>query len=361
MFNVLVSVIIPIYNTEKYIQRAVDSVLSQTYQNFEILLINDGSSDGSSGICENLSNQDKRIRYFYQKNQGVSVARNLGLKKAKGDYIFFLDSDDEWKNNLVEKVVECFQNSDCDMVRFGFHSHAPEVVQNDRIENAIYIQKELICKYFDDGIIYRNFSACWSGAYKKKLIDNGGLLFDKSLAIGEDGKFVLQYTLCCEQIQMIDEYLYEYYPIFENRANATSRDTKAIYDEYELCLLEYELIYKNWNGLLSETEKKQIYGSFIDRTIGRLVRLAAYTPMNKLSENFNSLKKFVANREVQEAIRFYVPKRATDSKITPWAIKTKNMPLLWCALKSRKGKYFKVYGRKREARSIWNGRPVVKC
>ena len=106
MFNVLVSVIIPIYNTEKYIKRAVDSVLSQTYQNFEILLINDGSSDGSSGICENLSNQDKRIRYFYQKNQGVSVARNLGLKKAKGDYIFFLDSDDEWKNNLVEKATK---------------------------------------------------------------------------------------------------------------------------------------------------------------------------------------------------------------------------------------------------------------
>ncbi len=361
MRNVLVSVIIPIYNTEKYIKRAVDSVLRQTYQNFEVLLINDGSSDGSSCICENLSNLDKRIRYFYQKNQGVSAARNLGLKNAKGDYILFLDSDDEWKNNLVEKIVECFQNSDCDMVRFGFHSHAPEIVQNDKIENAIYTQKELICKYFDDSMIYRNFSACWSGAYKKRLIDNGGLLFDKRLAIGEDGKFVLQYTLLCKQIQMIDEYLYEYYPIFANRTNATSRDTKVIYDEYELCLLQFELIYKEWNTGLAETEKKQVYGSFVNRIIGRLVRLAAYTPVNQLSENYNSLKKFVINREVQEAIRFYVPKRAMDSKIIPWAIKTRNMPLLWWALKSRKGRYFKSYGRKREARSIWNGRPVVKC
>lgn len=361
MTNPLVSVIIPIYNTEKYIRRSVDSVLNQTYQNFEILLVNDGSNDRSPEVCEDLSNKDERIQYFTQKNQGVSVARNLGLKNAKGEYVFFLDSDDEWNNRLIEKVIDCFQITNCDMVRFGFNSHAPQYVQNDRIREGLFAQKEIVCSYFADGVIYRNFSACWSGAYKRTLIEGEKLRFDKKMAIGEDGKFVLQYTLLCKKIQMIDEHLYEYYPIFEDRENATSRDTKAIYDEYELCLLEFELIYQKWDSLLSEADKREAYGKFVDRTIGRLVRLAAYTPIGKLPENYKSLSNFIKNKAVQTAIIYYIPQRLTDSKLIPWAIKDKNTSLLWFALISKKRKYLKTYGRKREACSIWKNKAIVKC
>ena len=356
----LVSVIIPVYNTERYIARAVQSVLEQSYTAIEVILVNDGSTDASEEVCKEFEQRYSRVNYFSQMNKGVASARNLGINIANGEYILFLDSDDTWKSNLVERVIECFQDTNCDMVRFGFLSHAPDVLQTDKIENAIYTQKEIIKRYFADGTIYRNLSVCWGGAYKRSIIEKGNIHFDERLAIGEDGKFVLQYSLLCEKIQMLDEYLYDYYPIFEDRENATSRNTKAIYDEYELCFLEFELIYGKWDAILSDDDKEQTYGGFVDRTIGRLVRLAAYTPMKLMPVNYMRLKNFVTNEAVQKAIIYYRPKRKTDSKAIPWAIKNRFMFAVWYMLRSKRSNYFKMYGKKMVAQSIWKNGPIIR-
>lgn len=98
------SVVIPLYNKEKHIRRAIDSVLNQNYKDFELIIINDGSSDASGKIVEQY--QDLRIKYFNQKNQGVSAARNTGINKSSSDFIAFLDADDEWKNDFLEKILE---------------------------------------------------------------------------------------------------------------------------------------------------------------------------------------------------------------------------------------------------------------
>ena len=97
----LVSIIIPIYNSEKYLKKCIDSILEQKYNNLEIILINDGSTDNSGKICDRLAIEDKRIKVIHKLNEGVSIARNKGLEMAKGEYIFFIDSDDYIDENII--------------------------------------------------------------------------------------------------------------------------------------------------------------------------------------------------------------------------------------------------------------------
>ena len=101
----LISVIVPVYNTEKYLKACLESVQKQSYMNFELLLIDDGSSDGSGAICDFFANNDSRIRVFHTNNRGVSYARNLGLTYARGSYVMFVDSDDELPNNAIESLI----------------------------------------------------------------------------------------------------------------------------------------------------------------------------------------------------------------------------------------------------------------
>lgn len=124
MSEKLVSIIIPVYNAEKYLKKCLDSVISQTYTNIEILLINDGSNDGSKQICEDYEKQDNRIKLFTCLNSGPSFARNLGLSKATGEYIMFVDSDDYVSHEIVEKLVMAIEKNDGDVaVSYVLPSH----------------------------------------------------------------------------------------------------------------------------------------------------------------------------------------------------------------------------------------------
>ena len=107
--NELVSIVVPIYNVEKYLSKCIDSLISQTYKNLEIILVNDGSTDQSGEIAQQYAKQDSRIRYIVQKNKGLGGARNTGLEYAKGNYILFIDSDDYIRNNMVEKMAKCWR------------------------------------------------------------------------------------------------------------------------------------------------------------------------------------------------------------------------------------------------------------
>ncbi len=110
-----VSVIIPIYNTAKYLPRCIESVLCQSFDGFELLLVNDGSTDGSGDICDTYATRDSRIRVFHKENGGVSSARNLGLKEAKGEWVCFVDSDDELLPDGLQTMVDAV-SSDVDLV-----------------------------------------------------------------------------------------------------------------------------------------------------------------------------------------------------------------------------------------------------
>ena len=154
----LVSVVVPIFNTEMYIERAVTSICNQTYNNIQIILVNDGSPDHSEEVCLRLKEEDDRIDYFYQENKGVSAARNLGINNVKGKYVLFCDSDDAWEKDLLEVVVgEIEKKEECDLVQFGFISNDKELYKEDRMMDIELSQKEFLVEYFSNNQILQKF------------------------------------------------------------------------------------------------------------------------------------------------------------------------------------------------------------
>ena len=118
--DICVSVIVPIYNVKKYINRGIENLLAQTYENFEIILVDDGSTDGSLEICTEWASKDDRILTLHQKNQGSGSARNSGIEAARGKYIYFFDVDDEIDENLLSYNVEVIEQQKVDMIIFGY-------------------------------------------------------------------------------------------------------------------------------------------------------------------------------------------------------------------------------------------------
>lgn len=357
----LVSVVVPIYNTEKYVERAIKSICDQTYKNIEIILVNDGSEDESEAICLKLKQDDERISYFYQENQGVSSARNVGIDHANGKYILFCDSDDSWKRELLEVVVAEIEKDDlCDLIQFGFVSNDQNLYEDDKMKRLQMSQKQFLIEYFDDKAIYRNLSSSCFGIFRLKIIKENHLHFDTALKAGEDGKFVMQYLLCCRTIKMIDKRLYQYYLYRSERMSATARNIKELYNEYELCCILFELFFEKWNGKLAEEEKARAYGAFYDRLIGRLVRFAAYSTKNTVKEDKKKLKKLLFTDYIRCASSYYVPKRESDSRLIPLCMKYKFNHLLWIALRARRKKYYDQYGKKLYVDSIWKEDPMQK-
>src|SRR5690554_6668736 len=120
MVNIIVSVIIPVYNSEKYLRKCIDSILIQPFKEFEIILVNDGSKDTSGEICDLYALNDKRIQVYHQNNGGVSHARNSGLAKARGEWIYFVDSDDSIQKGAFDIFFNNSNLSDVDIIQFGY-------------------------------------------------------------------------------------------------------------------------------------------------------------------------------------------------------------------------------------------------
>lgn len=199
----VISVIIPVYNVENCIQRTIQSVLEQTYQDFELILIDDGSKDNSFGKCKEVN--DDRIVLASQKNQGVSAARNHGLKLAKGKYITFLDSDDIYEQSYLERLMEY----DEDLVICGIRKqfeNTSEAIQN----SFMYSSKQDIYQNMESIINTQMLNSPVNKKYRRDYIVNNGILFDEQMQIGEDYQFNFQYILQCNNVRCIPDLLYVY-------------------------------------------------------------------------------------------------------------------------------------------------------
>lgn len=174
MENSLVSVIIPVYNVEKYLKRCIDSVLNQSYKNLEIIIIDDGSKDKSSEICDNYKIKDKRVFVVNTKNKGLSEARNKGIEISKGEYISFIDSDDWVESTYIEKLMDLLLEYKVDISICDFKK-----VYNEKIENKNYNYNEKIETYTNKEALDElfksdapKFGVSWGKIYKRYLFDN---------------------------------------------------------------------------------------------------------------------------------------------------------------------------------------------
>lgn len=164
----MISVIVPVYNVEEYLEECLESIRKQTYQNIEVILVNDGSTDGSQAICEHFCQIDKRFRLINQKNQGQSVARNRGLKESLGEYIMFVDSDDVVKDNIVE-VLFFYMNSDVDIVECQITRCKDELVEN---ESTSIIFKGESTEAILKSIEFKEVKFCaFTKLYRRELVE----------------------------------------------------------------------------------------------------------------------------------------------------------------------------------------------
>lgn len=231
----MISIIVPVYKSEKTLRRCVDSLLDQTYQNIEIILIVDGPSDQSGMIADQMARETSKIRVLHQENQGVSIARNTGIRNAKGKYILFVDSDDYVERFMCEKMLSSMITNDSDMILCGFHHwyFNKDVEKSPFIEgtftktSGFHILLELYQEQF--------LNMPWNKLFKKEYITE---TFKKDLSLGEDLIFNLNYMKNITSFTIMGDMLYHY--IQDNRG--TTLSTRRREDRIETALLLYEQV-----------------------------------------------------------------------------------------------------------------------
>ncbi|MDD3184946.1 MAG: glycosyltransferase family 2 protein [Anaerostipes sp.] len=231
-----VSIIVPVYNVEKYLKKCISSIINQTYINWELLLIDDGSTDNSGLICDEFVERDQRIQVYHMKNHGVAAARNKGLEIAKGKYVFFIDSDDYIDSKYLEHFL---MNSSADFLCSGYQNRRDEDSESKISVNRYEPLKISVSEYKKNYMKYkimRNFVPMVR--FKMNIIQKSKIRFDENVKLGEDVRFNLKYLNNCKEIEVTSytDYVYWYH-----QSSATGRFFEnRIEKEREECMLTEE-------------------------------------------------------------------------------------------------------------------------
>ena len=207
-----ISVIIPVYNAEQYIDECIESVLSQTYSNLEVILVDDGSPDNCPKICDDYTIRDGRIKVIHKSNGGLSSARNVGMKEVTGDYFIFLDSDDYWKDSFfLENIVKQKLNNNPDLVIFGY-TKDKKLLEN--YKRNFSLENEICCKSKSDTLhkllVYDKLqsSAC-NKIFSSRLLEKTDFQFFEGI-YSEDIDWIARVIIESERISYYDDYIYYY-------------------------------------------------------------------------------------------------------------------------------------------------------
>jgi len=225
---VKVSIIIPVYNTEKYLYTCLESICNQTFSDYEVILVDDGSTDNSPAICDEFCAKDERFRTFHQRNTGVSSARNLGLEQSSGEFVVFVDSDDVVAANYLAVLMTNLQE---DLVMANYSS--------DSIAGTFPVEKPLDQGYYSIG--YQGLSFLFSShlintifakRFRKTIIVSADIRFSETITLAEDTLFLVEYLKYCSGYMYIDTAIYYYR--YDN-----IRQTLSSYDNSYISKLEY--------------------------------------------------------------------------------------------------------------------------
>lgn len=197
-----ISIIVPIYKAEKYLKECIESILNQTYNDWELLLIDDGSPDKSGLICDEYATKDKRIRSLHKSNGGVSSARNFGLKEIRGEWVTFVDSDDCLYPKALQILLEYVEKENLDLVQCSFNTTYIESQISD-----IEIKKSTAKEYVKT---HNVLTTVWGSLFKSHIILENNIIFDQLINLGEDQIFLFNYLLYVKFVSRIKEILYFY-------------------------------------------------------------------------------------------------------------------------------------------------------
>lgn len=261
----MVSIIIPVYRSKEYLESCIKSILNQTYNNIEIILVDDGADDGSGKICDLYSQKYKNIICVHQNNRGVSCARNEGIKRASGEYILFVDSDDYIKPSYLENATLMFENYDIDMYLCGYQETQKKgaiagktcyPTIKDGKWNCVNISN-IIINLFCSGTLH----AIGTKLYKKSIIDQYQLRFINEWKYFEDIYFCLSYLLCCNEIYVHNKIMY-FYQIDVNESLLKQYNHYNYVSIYRTYLLLDKFLVKNASN---SNERKKLYEKYFNQ------------------------------------------------------------------------------------------------
>lgn len=259
----LISVIVPVYNAEKYLHRCMDSILNQTYKNLEIILIDDGSKDSSGTICDAYAAKDSRIKVIHQENSGVSAARNAGLDAAFGDYITFVDSDDYIELNLFDSCIAAIELYKPDLIDWGINfvdcdgnlcRKEIHTQPKNKLLDRSYINTELIPQLIHvertnpDGMK----PWVWNKLYLRSVIDSHNIRFHQEIHLWEDGVFTIEFMRYIESVYFLDEAYYNYRNVPDS---LSKQHDERIFHSIDLIYNKYMQLYQSdydFNSLASK-------------------------------------------------------------------------------------------------------------
>lgn len=298
--NYLVSIIIPVYNSEKYIKRCLNSVLNQTYKNIEIVIVDDGSTDNS--FLEINKFEDKRIKYFKKENEGVSIARNYGIKKSSGEYLLFVDSDDYIAKDMINELVKRIEG----LSEIVFCNNM-EIWYNKEEERRLFVSVDKLSK----NNVIREIASGRAGLVcsklvSKKVIEDNNILFDKNLKVGEDQLFFLEVVEKSDEFKHVDKSLY-----FYNRTNENSVTIKYQHKLYKNFIYLYNQVLKvlERNNMKSKDDNQLLINKLI-----LLTWTAINNEVNGLKEN--SIRFGLENiEEILKESKSYLNNVYTEDRI----------------------------------------------
>lgn len=300
------SIIVPVYNTSKYLQKCLDSIINQTLKKIEIIIINDGSTDNSEEIVLNYLRKDTRIQYYKQENKGVSSARNKGIELSKSEYIIFVDSDDFIDLNLVEDTLEKIKQEELDIVFFGIKS----VDQNGKIKNYIEINKNNLIS----DVFFRSYPV--NKIYRKKLFIENNIKFPLGKKY-EDIYTIPRVILSTKKIGYIDRYYYNYYIGRPTSITSERNNFQTILD-----LIEAK---KFINNFLQEKNLQTLYRESINQVKKDILVSMKYNSFEFCIKSYPKIIEELKKLEVWEK-KDYI--KVIYSIIIPWYFFKKSLNII---------------------------------
>ncbi len=266
--NPSISVIMPVYKVEDCVAASIECIISQTFTDWELFAVDDGSPDRSGEICDGYAAKDERIHVIHKENGGAARARNAALKEAKGDYIFFMDSDDLAPTDMLEKMYAAIKGADAPLLVAGFfidtyYSDTEYMTQEIKVPSGIYDRqsfREYAYELFDRNMLYTP----WNKMYSRKYLSENGIEFP-DLDWGEDFPFNLSVIRDIDKVCVLGEAYYHYI-----RRRSESETAKYIPDMYEIRETEHdwmEEIYEYW-GVNDEHSVEFVARRYIERLVG---------------------------------------------------------------------------------------------
>ncbi len=279
MNSPMISVILPVYNGEDFLERCIDSILNQTEPNLELILVDDGSTDASWAICDRYAREDARVRVLHKPNGGLSHSRNAGIALARGQYLAFVDADDWLEPEMYQRMLRAREEESCDAVACGFRRVYRDRCEPETFEKEATLRHDGIRGLAEDLMKARVFGSVWRWLYAREAVMR--CRYDEEVRYGEDLLYNLEFLKHADCIRLIPDVLYNY-----NKTNENSICARSEYDpdaRYTLLLQKQLKLNEYWKFTLDPQEFYRIY---VDMMFQFLVRKLEEGGNEKLVERF---------------------------------------------------------------------------